>query len=350
MKILILGINGFIGSSLTKRILRQTTWQIRGIDVKQNNLDDVIDNSNLIFKKGCINEEKEWVLQQLKAVDLVIPLAAIATPMSYVKAPISVFQSVFETNMWIVKACAELKCRLIFPSTSEVYGMCDDELFDESNSSLVLGPIHKERWIYSCSKQLLDRVIWAYGKEGLPFTLFRPFNWIGHGQDSIYSVQRGSARLIPQFLGNILRNEPLLLVDGGMQRRSFTDIRDGIDALMQIIRNEDGKANGKVFNIGNPKNNASIVDVAHMLIDEFEMNPDYQYLVRDVQVERISKESYYGRGYQDVQQRTPNIDNIYESLKWKPRVPLAQSIKDIVDYTLKHLDSKAIENASRRVS
>ncbi|MGV0314326.1 NAD-dependent epimerase/dehydratase family protein [Enterobacter cloacae] len=70
-----------------------------------------------------------------------------------------------------------------FRPHSEVYGICiaDNKNFDEDTSNLVVGPINKQRWIYSVSKQLLDRVIWAYGeKEGLRFTLFRPFNWMGH--------------------------------------------------------------------------------------------------------------------------------------------------------------------------
>ncbi|ODS23890.1 hypothetical protein AB835_06575 [Candidatus Endobugula sertula] len=270
--------------------------------------------------------------------------------MSYVKNPISVFQSVFETNMWIVKECARLKRRIIFPSTSEVYGMCDDSSFHEQNSPLILGPIHKERWIYSCSKQLLDRVIWAYGKEGLPFTLFRPFNWIGHGQDSIYSSERGNARLIPQFLGNVLCNEPLQLVDGGKQRRSFTDISDGIDALIQIIRNEDNKASGKIFNIGNPDNNASIIDIANMLVSELQKYPEYEHLASNAQINSITKEEFYGDGYQDVQQRIPDIDNIKTELRWSPKISLDQSIKDIVSHTLQHFDDKAIKHTSLKAS
>lgn len=55
--------------------------------------------------------------------------------------------------------------RIIFPSTSEVYGMCTDNVFDEDSSNLIVGPVNKPRWIYSVSKQLLDRVIWAYGEK-----------------------------------------------------------------------------------------------------------------------------------------------------------------------------------------
>ncbi len=131
---------------------------------------------------------------------------------------------------------------LVFPSTSEVYGMCTDEQFDPEESQLSYGPINKPRWIYACSKQLMDRVIWGYGMEGLNFTLFRPFNWIGPGLDSIYTPKEGSSRVVTQFLGHIVRGENISLVDGGAQKRAFTDIDDGIGALMKIIDNKNGVA------------------------------------------------------------------------------------------------------------
>ena len=109
--------------------------------------------------------------------------------------------------------------------------MCPTRSSIPDASTLVLGPIDKQRWIYSCSKQLLDRVIWAYGPEGrLDFTLFRPFNWIGPKLDNIYTAKEGSSRVVTQFLGHILRGEPIKLVDGGTQKRCFTYVDDGIDA------------------------------------------------------------------------------------------------------------------------
>ena len=84
----------------------------------------------------------------------------------------------------------------------------------------------------------MDRVIWAYGSEqGLNYTLFRPFNWIGAGLDSLNTAKEGSSRVVTQFLGHIVRGEPIQLVDGGRQKRAFTYIDDGIDALMKIIEN-----------------------------------------------------------------------------------------------------------------
>ena len=168
---------------------------------------------------------------------MILPLVAIATPATYVKEPLKVFELDFEANLPIVRSCVKYGKRILFPSTSEVYGMCRDEQFDPYASELILGPIDKQRWIYSCSKQLMDRVIWAYGSMGqLDFTLFRPFNWIGSGLDSIHTAKEGSSRVITQFLGHIVRGEPIRLVDGGSQKRAFTYIDDGIDALMKRVK------------------------------------------------------------------------------------------------------------------
>src|SRR5664279_5975012 len=105
--------------------------------------------------------------------------------------------------------------------------MCPDQEFDPEHSTLVYGPINKPRWIYACSKQLMDRVIAAYGMEqGLNYTLFRPFNWIGPGLDSIFESKEGSSRVVTQFLGQIVRGEPIQLVDGGMQKLSLIHISE----------------------------------------------------------------------------------------------------------------------------
>jgi UDP-4-amino-4-deoxy-L-arabinose formyltransferase/UDP-glucuronic acid dehydrogenase (UDP-4-keto-hexauronic acid decarboxylating) len=109
----------------------------------------------------------------VRKCDIVLPLVAIATPIEYVRNPLRVFELDFEENLRVVRYCAKYGKRIIFPSTSEVYGMCADENFDEDHSRLVLGPIRKQRWIYSCSKQLLDRVIWAYGAT--QFLAVHPF-------------------------------------------------------------------------------------------------------------------------------------------------------------------------------
>ncbi|WNO08358.1 bifunctional UDP-4-keto-pentose/UDP-xylose synthase [Teredinibacter sp. KSP-S5-2] len=342
MNIFILGINGFIGNELTDRILNTTDWRVCGIDIHQNKIESLLKHTNFTFKLGDINQEKNWVYQKISEADIIIPLAAIATPKSYVENPLGVYQSVFETNIWLIKECARLKKRLIFPSTSEVYGMCTDDEFKETESNCVLGPIEKERWIYSCSKQLLDRVIWAYGHKGLPFTLFRPFNWIGASQDSVDFQTAGNVRVLPQFIGNILRSEPIYLVGGGEQRRSFTDIEDGIDALMKIIENKDGKAHGKIFNIGNKTNNYAIREIADIIIQSLKHYPDFAKLAEQAQVKAVTEKEFYGNGYQDVQQRIPDVSEIEQCLGWSPKVTLEESINKIVAHHLNTVRQKRI--------
>ena len=259
-------------------------------------------------------------------------LVAIATPATYVQQPLRVFELDFEANLPIVRSCVKYKKRILFPSTSEVYGMCRDSEFDPDHSELVLGPIEKQRWIYSCSKQLMDRVIWGYGmQEGLDFTLFRPFNWIGAGLDSIHTPKEGSSRVITQFFGHIVRGENIKLVDGGTQKRAFTYIDDGVSALMKMIDNKDGIATGKIYNVGNPVNNFSVKELADMMLKLAMDYPEYRDTAAKVKLIETSSEAYYGKGYQDVQNRVPKITNTMKELDWAPKVNMADALRFIFD-------------------
>jgi nucleoside-diphosphate-sugar epimerase len=210
--------------------------------------------------------------------------------------------------------------------------MCEDAQFDPYASHLVMGPIDKQRWIYACSKQLMDRVIWAYGaQQGLDFTLFRPFNWIGAGLDSIHTPKEGSSRVITQFLGHIVRGEEIKLVDGGHQKRAFTYIDDGINALMKMIDNANGIASGKIYNVGNPKNNFSVRDLARMMLDLALTYPQYRETASKVKLVETTASAYYGKGYQDVQNRVPRIDNTCQELDWAPEVDMARALQHIFD-------------------
>jgi len=344
-KVLILGVNGFIGHHLSKRILETTDWEVYGMDMQCERLGDLLANPRMHFFEGDITINKEWVEYHVKKCDVILPLVAIATPSTYVKEPLRVFELDFEANLPIVRSAAKYKKHLIFPSTSEVYGMSPDAEFDPENSSLVYGPINKPRWIYACAKQLMDRVIWGYGMEGLNFTLFRPFNWIGAGLDSIHTPKEGSSRVLTQFLGHIVRGEPIQLVDGGAQKRSFTYVDDGIDALMRIIENKDGKATGKIYNVGNPVNNYSIRELATMMLELAAQYPEYRETAKLVKLVDTSSGAYYGSGYQDVQNRVPKIENTESELGWKPQVSMRDALAKIFDsYKDKLGDAKQLNS------
>lgn len=329
-KILILGVNGFIGHHLSQRILESTDWEVHGMDMNADRVSDLMGERRFNFFEGDITINREWIEYHVKKCDVVLPLVAIATPGTYVKDPLRVFELDFEANLPIVRSCVKWGKRIVFPSTSEVYGMCRDREFDPESSELVLGPINKPRWIYSCSKQLMDRVIWAYGmQQGLRFTLFRPFNWIGAGLDSIHTPKEGSSRVVTQFLGHIVRGETIRLVDGGSQKRAFTFVDDGISALMKIVENARGVADGKIYNIGNPRNNVSIRELAELMLEVAKEFPEYRESARRVRVSRVSSDAYYGKGYQDMLNRSPKITNTMRDLDWKPRVGLRKALQEI---------------------
>jgi nucleoside-diphosphate-sugar epimerase len=331
-RVLILGINGFIGHHLSKRILADTDWQVYGMDMNDERVRPFRDHPRFNFFEGDITINREWIEYHIRKCDAILPLVAIATPATYVREPLKVFELDFEANLPIVRSAVKYGKRLIFPSTSEVYGMCPDAEFDPYQSPLVYGPIEKQRWIYACSKQLMDRVIWGYGAQhGLDFTLFRPFNWIGAGLDNLHAPKEGSSRVITQFFGHIVRGEPIKLVDGGVQRRTFTYIDDGIEALMRIIANRDGIASGKIYNIGNPSNNHSVRELAHMMLALAREYPEYRESAAKVQLIETSSDDYYGRGYQDVQNRVPHIGNTMRELSWSPSVPMAVALRGIFD-------------------
>ncbi|MBK9608195.1 MAG: bifunctional UDP-4-keto-pentose/UDP-xylose synthase [Betaproteobacteria bacterium] len=329
---LILGVNGFIGHHISQRIIKTTDWEVYGMDMQADRIGDLLDAPRFHFFEGDITINREWIEYHIKKCDTVLPLVAIATPATYVTDPLRVFELDFEANLPIVRSCVKYKKRIIFPSTSEVYGMCHDDEFDPERSELVLGPINKPRWIYACAKQLMDRVIHAYGmQQGLDYTLFRPFNWIGSGLDSINTAKEGSSRVITQFLGHIVRGETIKLVDGGTQKRAFTYIDDGVAALMKIIDNPEHIASGKIYNIGNPANNFSVRDLATMMLDLALTYPEYAPTAKQVRIVDTTADAYYGAGYQDVQNRVPNIDNTMRDLAWKPTVTMKDALKHIFD-------------------
>jgi nucleoside-diphosphate-sugar epimerase len=190
----------------------------------------------------------------------------------------------FEANLPIVRACVRHRKRIVFPSTSEVYGMCADDEFDPERSDLVLGRSTSRAG--STRREAADgpRDSRVRDAGGLDYTLFRPFNWIGAGLDSINTAKEGSSRVITQFLGRIVRGEAIKLVDGGTQKRAFTYI-DDVDRRADEDHRQQGQHRGaEIYNIGNPANNFSVRELATMMLDMALTYPEYRETAMRVRI------------------------------------------------------------------
>ena len=349
-RVLILGVYGFIGNHLSERLLRDDRYEVYGLDIGSDAIERLRSHPNFHFVEGDISIHSDWIEYHIKKCDVVLPLVAIATPIEYTRNPLRVFELDFEENLKLVRYCVKYNKRVIFPSTSEVYGMCQDGNFDEDSSNLVVGPINKQRWIYSISKQLLDRVIWAYGQKGLNFTLFRPFNWMGPRLDRLDSARIGSSRAITQLILNLVEGTPIRLFDGGEQKRCFTDIADGVEALARIIDNENDVCNGQIINIGNPDNEASIRQLGEELLRQFEAHPLRANFPPFAGFRDIESKAFYGTGYQDVSHRKPSIANAKRLLDWIPTVEMSETIGNTLDFFLREAMLEVAERESTEES
>jgi nucleoside-diphosphate-sugar epimerase len=194
---------------------------VYGMDMATDRIDALLSNPRFHFFEGDITINREWIEYHVKKCDVVLPLVAIATPATYVREPLRVFELDFEANLPIVRACVRTASAWCSRRPRRSTACAPTPSSIPSRRRWCYGPINKPRWIYACAKQLMDRMIHAYGMEqGLHYTLFRPFNWIGAGLDSINTPKEGSSRVITQFLGHIVRGEPISLVDGGSQKRA----------------------------------------------------------------------------------------------------------------------------------
>ncbi|CAL9191460.1 unnamed protein product [Musa hybrid cultivar] len=277
-----------------------------------------------------------------------INLAAICTPADYNTRPLDTIYSNFIDALPVVRYCSENNKRLIHFSTCEVYGKTigsflpkdhplrkEPEFYvlKEDASPCIFGSIEKQRWSYACAKQLIERLIYAEGAEnGLEFTIVRPFNWIGPRMDFIPGIDgpsEGVPRVLACFSNNLLRREPLKLVDGGQSQRTFVYIKDAIEAVLLMTENP-ARANGHIFNVGNPNNEVTVKQLAEI------MTQVYSKVSGEAPLEMptldVSSKEFYGEGYDDSDKRIPDMTIINKQLGWNPKTSLWDLLESTLTY------------------
>lgn len=337
MKILLLGGSGFIGSHTSASLLQETPHQVWVYDLDADKLADSLDHPRLTYVQGDIRTDHGRLEELVKDADVVVDLIAYANPGLYVTMPMEVYRLNFTENLVIAEYCVKHSRRLIQFSSCEVYGktvvplvgdkLADPEnpayaVFQEDTTAMILGPVAKHRWIYSCAKQLLERILHAYGLEGrLDYTIIRPFNFIGPRIDYLPGEREGNPRVFSHFLQALKAGTPMRLVNGGHQRRAYTYIADAVDCIGRIIANPNGVCSKQIFNIGSPANEVSIRELA------LKMRAIYAHHWWDgrhdlPELIDVSGTDFYGEGYDDTDRRIPDITKATTLLGWQPRYDL----------------------------
>jgi UDP-apiose/xylose synthase len=351
-RIAVLGAGGFIGSHLVPALTARRDLPIEAVDLNFDKLQPGPGRIKLV--KASIREP--GLLDEItRRNDIVISLTALCNPALYNTRPLDVIDANYTDLVPLVKLCAERKRWLIHLSTCEVYGRCALTVdgrrratMDEDETALFLGPVHRERWSYAAAKQLLERVIWAYGQHhGLKFTVVRPFNVIGPRMDFIPGVDgEGIPRVLAAFMHALMAGDDLVLVNGGRQRRSFLCVDEFIDALVRIVE-RPAACQGQIVNLGNDQNDASIRALARALVTAFRaQRPDGPR----PRLRTQSAADFYGAGYDDSIVRIPDITKATRLLDWRPSIKLADMLPSIVADYLARYESRVLGDARARAA
>ena len=346
-RIAILGASGFVGSHLVPALALRPGARIVAVDVVFDKLPPGLPGVERI--QASIRDP--GLLDAITArADMVISLTAMCNPALYSTRPLEVIDASYTDLVPLVKLCAERKRRLIHLSTCEVYGRRaisaggrPSRRMHEDRTALCLGPVHRERWTYAAAKQLLERVIWAYGQHrGLEFTVVRPFNVIGPRMDFIPGVDgQGIPRVLASFMHALLAGKDLVLVGGGRQRRSFLYVDEFVDALLRIIDRPE-LCRGQIINLGNDRNDVSIRTLARKMVCAFRAQRPNAPAPR---LRTRTAAAFYGAGYEDSVVRIPSMAKAARLLDWRPHLSLARMLPAIVADYLTRYESRVAGRA-----
>jgi len=324
MRALITGGAGFIGSHLAEALLMQG-WKVKIIDNLStgsiDNIKHLKNNPHFSYVLDTVLN-RQLMLELIDSVDFVFHLAAAVGVRLIVEQPVHTIETNIKTTELVLELCAKKKKPVLITSTSEVYGKLDRPKFNEEDD-LVLGPTSHFRWCYAASKIIDEFLAKAYFREkNLPTVVVRLFNTIGPRQTGQYGM------VVPRFIRQALLGEPITVYGDGSQRRSFTWVKDVVQALIKLIQHP--KAYGEVFNIGHTKD-ISIYELA-VMIKEITNSPS--------QIVFIPYEEAYEVGFEDMTRRLPDLTKVQKLINYKPTMDLPEMLENIIAYERKQLLNK----------
>lgn len=322
MHALVTGGAGFIGSHLVEFLLEKG-YYVTVIDNLSTgsfvNLSPVVDHPNLRFIFGSILENG-LIEPLIREADMVFHLASAVGVKMIMEKPVETIETTFGGTDTIMKYSSRYQKKVVFTSTSEVYGKSKDVPFSEDGDRLE-GPTTLHRWAYACAKALDEFMVLAhYKKTGLPVVVLRLFNTVGPRQSSQYGM------VLPRFVEAALQNQPLLVYGDGRQTRCFCHVRDVVRALECVSRVD--ACIGKVINIGSDEE-VSIETLAKRVVTLAKSQSSIQYVPYE--------QAFPDGGFEDMRRRVPCLKRIQELTGWKPEYSLDQIILDVIEDKRRYL-------------
>jgi UDP-glucose 4-epimerase len=324
VKILITGGGGFVGSHLGDMLLGQgheVTAFDTALDLKvRHNLG----NPRFHYIKGSILDH-DMIETLIAKSDLVYHLAAVVGVEHYVEDPLLVLNVNVNGTQDVLRLAHRYDKKVVFASTSEVYGKSKDTPFREDGDRL-LGPTSIDRWCYSTSKAVGEHFCFAYAKLGLKVVIVRFFNVYGPRLDRI-----DVGRVMTIFLGQLLRNKDVTVIGDGLQTRAFTYISDCVKALDAAANNPD--AVGSIFNIGTDRE-TTILELAETMVKLFPGTPS--------KIRFVPQQQIYGESYEDIPRRVPDVTRMREILGVTPEVSLEDGLRETIDWFRQEFDLNTV--------
>lgn len=315
-KVIVTGGAGFIGSNLVKKLLDLNVEKLLIIDDlstgNESNISSIVSDERVKFLNSKI-EDIESINELFKDYDFCYHLAA-GVGVQYIMDNLSesLLTNILATHK-VLEACQANELPILLTSTSEVYGVAEDDVWTEETKSLI-GPTTKLRWSYAASKMIDEFIALSLFEEGkVSPIIVRLFNIIGPNQLSKYGM------VVPRFIESALADEDILIHGDGSQSRSFTWVDDVVNYLIKLA---EVKAYGEVFNIGQTEE-ISIKNLAELIIEK--TNSNSQIIFK-------SHEEVFGKAFEDPKRITPGIDKIIEFTGMKPTKNIEFMIENIINF------------------
>ncbi len=327
MKALITGGAGFIGSHLAERLL-QTGHDVVALDDLStgslSNLEAVLDNPRFRFVFDNVRNAETMHLL-VEQCDVIFHLAAAVGVQLIVDRPVHTIETNIHGTEVVLSVANKFRKKILLASTSEVYGKSEKVPFREDDDTL-LGSTRFPRWSYACSKAIDEFLGLAYhGQYGLPVVAARIFNTIGPRQTGCYGM------VVPRFVEQALKNEPILIYGTGKQSRCFAYVGDVVEGLISLMNCPE--AAGRVYNVGAAEEIA-IEALADKII---------QMTGSRSEKKLISYEEAYGQPFDDMMRRVPCLDRTRETVGYEPKTTLTQALQHIIAEKRRTLQTRAFQ-------